>query len=63
MRVGRVVLLAAFGSLVATSSAGVLAQTAPAPNVVTEWSRIIQPAIHSQGGKTPSGTMMWVMCR
>ncbi len=47
MRVGRVVLLAAFGSLVATSSAGVLAQAAPAPNVVTEWSRIVQPAIHS----------------
>ena len=47
MRVGRVVLLAAFGSLVAMPSAGVLAQTAPAPNVVTEWSRIVQPAIHS----------------
>ncbi|MGH8992767.1 MAG: vanadium-dependent haloperoxidase [Acidimicrobiia bacterium] len=47
MRVGRVVLLAVFGSLVTTSSAGVLAQTAPAPNVVTEWSRIVQPAIHS----------------
>jgi vanadium-dependent haloperoxidase-like protein len=47
MRVGRVVLLAALGSLVITSGTGVLAQTAPAPNVVTEWSRIVQPAIHS----------------
>ncbi len=47
MRVGRCVLLAAFGSLVAMSGGGVLAQTAPAPNVVTEWSRIVQPAIHS----------------
>ena len=59
MRVGRVVLLAAFGSLVTTSSAGVLAQTTPAPNVVTEWSRIVQPAVHSAAEpRTPVGAFI-----
>jgi hypothetical protein len=60
MRVGRVVvLLAAVGSLVAGPVAGVLAQATPAQNVVTEWSRIVQPAIHNAAEpRTPVGAFI-----
>jgi hypothetical protein len=46
MRVVKGLLCAAVACLVATPGVAV-GQTAPAPNVVTEWSRTIQPAIHS----------------
>lgn len=46
MRVVKGLLGAVVACLVATPGAAV-AQTAPAPNVVTEWSRIVQPAIHN----------------
>ena len=59
MRGGRVLLMAAFGSLVAPGGAGVLAQTTPAPNVVTEWARIVQPAIHNAAApRTPVGAFI-----
>ena len=59
MRVGRVVLLAAFGTLVALPGQGVLAQTAPEPNAVTEWSRIVQPAVHNAAEpRTPVGAFL-----
>jgi hypothetical protein len=46
MRLVKWVLCAVVAGLVATP--GVAAgQAAPAPNVVTEWSRIVQPAIHN----------------
>lgn len=46
MRLVKWVLCAVVGGLVATP--GVAAgQATPAPNVVTEWSRIVQPAIHN----------------
>ena len=46
MRLVKGLLCAAVAALVATP--GVAAgQATPAPNVVTEWSRIVQPAIHS----------------
>ena len=39
--------------------AGGLAQTTPAPNVVTEWSRIIQPTIHNSAApRTPVGAFI-----
>lgn len=46
MRVVKALLCGAVACLVATPDVAV-GQAAPAPNVVTEWSRIIQPAIHS----------------
>jgi hypothetical protein len=59
MRVGRVVLLAVFGSLVVVPGGRVLAQTTPAQNVVTEWSRIVQPAIHNAAEpRTPVGAFI-----
>ena len=59
MRVGGVVLLAVFGSLVTVSSGGVRAETTPPPNVVTEWSRIVQPAIHNSAEpRTPVGAFI-----
>jgi hypothetical protein len=46
MRVVKGLLCAAVACLAATPGVAV-GQTAPAPNVVTEWSRLVQPAIHS----------------
>jgi hypothetical protein len=46
MRLVKGLLCAAVACLVATPGVA-LGQAAPAPNVVTEWSRTIQPAIHS----------------
>ena len=46
MRVVKGLLCAVVAVLVATPGVAV-GQAAPAPNVVVEWSRIVQPAIHS----------------